>query len=138
MQVTLSCADDQATIRFEGVTVGLQESPFSNLPGAWLILGESGMLAGIRITALDPLCPYELRKAIGKNAGCEIRIDLLTPFDASCDMGYIYLEKRGPAPVAFTVGSMDTGVLADIGKDGVILGFEVFTPSRRLPALANC
>ena len=47
------------------------------------------------------------------------------------------LDKRGAASVASTVGSMDSGVLVDIGKDGVILGFEIFAPSRLLPTLTN-
>ena len=52
-------------------------------------------------------------------------------------MGYISLDYRGPASVAYTVGSIGQGALIDIGKDGAILGLEVFSPSQLLPALAK-
>jgi len=137
MQVRLSCAAAEVTIHFDDAKGGIREIPVSELPGAWLLLDDVGRLSGVRITRIDALCPYELQKVIRSNAGSEVCAELQSIFDASSDMGYIYLEKRGPASVASTVCSMDTGVLADIGKDGVILGFEIFAPSRWLPALAN-
>jgi uncharacterized protein YuzE len=137
MQVTLSCAADQVTISFGEAISGLRESPVSGLSGAWLVLDDVGGLSGVRITRIDALCPYELRKVIRRSVGSEVRAELQSTFDASCDMGYIYLDKRGSASVASIVGSMDSGVLVDIGKDGVILGFEILAPSRLLPALAN-
>jgi uncharacterized protein YuzE len=137
MQVTLLCAADHVTIYFEKAIGGTRESPVSELPGVWFVLNEVGRLSGIRITRIDALCPYELQKVIRSSAGSEVRAELQSTYDASSDMGYIYLDKRDPASVASTVGSMDTGVLADIGKDGVILGFEIFSPSLLLPALAN-
>jgi uncharacterized protein YuzE len=137
MQVTLSCAADEVAIYFGDTRSGLHESPISGLSGAWLILDDVGRVSGVRITGIDASCPYELRKVIQRNIGSEVRAELQSTFDASCDMGYVYLDKRGPASVASTVGSMDSGVLVDIGKDGVVLGFEIFAPSRLLPALAN-
>src|SRR5262249_51786743 len=121
MQVTLSCAADNVTIYFDHAIVGTRESPISELPGACLVIDDVGRISGLRITKIGALCPYELQKVIRSNAGSEVRAELQSTFDASSDMGYIYLEKRGPASVATTVGNMDTGVLADIGKDGVIL-----------------
>lgn len=137
MRVTLACAADHVTIHFEDAKGGTRETPVSELPGTWLVLDEVGKLSSVRITRIDTLCPYEFRKVIRSNAGSEVRAELQSTFDASCDMGYIYLDKRGAASVASTVGSMDSGVLVDIGKDGVILGFEIFAPSRLLPTLAN-
>jgi uncharacterized protein YuzE len=125
------------TIYFEDAIGETRESPISELPGAWLVLDNLGRLLGVRITKIDALCPYELQKVIRNNAGSEVRAELQSTFDAASDMGYIYLEKRCPGSVASTVGSMDTGVLADIGRDGMILGFEIFAPSRLLPALVN-
>lgn len=137
MRVTLCCHSDRVTIRFAPTTAAGREYPVVDLPGAWLVVDEVGRLCGLRVTGLDALCPYELRKVIRANAGGEIQAELHSTYDSSCDMGYINLDRRGPASVAYTVGSIDQGVCIDIGKDGVILGLELFSTSQLLPTLAG-
>ncbi|MFL5328289.1 MAG: DUF2283 domain-containing protein [Gemmataceae bacterium] len=83
---------------------------------------------------LVALCPYELAKVVHQNAGRRITAQLNATYDQSCDMGYVYLDKREPASVDYTV-NMNLEVCVDVGKDGVVIGLEVFSPSRRLPLL---
>ena len=129
MRVTLSCHSDEVLIGFAPTTAASRENPVADLPGVWLVLDELGTLCGLRVIGLDALCPYELRKVIQENAGGEVQAELHSSYDSSCDMGYISLDRRGPASIAYTVGRIDQGVCIDIGKDGVILGLELFSPS---------
>ena len=135
MRVTLSCRSDQVAIQFEAQRVAAYESPVAELQGASLVFDDLGTLSELRVRGIESLCPYELKKVIQGNMNREIQVDLHSTYDSSCDMGYIYLDRRGPASVAYTVVS-DEGVCIDIGTDGVILGLEIFSPSKFLPALA--
>jgi uncharacterized protein YuzE len=90
---------------------------------------------GIRLVSLRELCPYELAKVAHANVGKTIAAEVLASYDASCDMGYVYLDQRGPASVDYAVDAQH-GVNIDVGKDGTVLGLEILFPSHCLPELA--
>ncbi|GEM_PF-4277478 len=136
MVVTLQCEEDELTLWFSPPLTACIEAGIERLPNGWLLVDQTGALKGLRLVGLRDLCPYELAKVARANAGHTITAELLASYDASCDMGYVYLDKRGPASVDYTVDAQH-GVYIDIGKDGAVLGLEIFSPSHRLPELAR-
>ena len=136
MQVTLVCNNDELIIWFAPAIKAPREIPVGNLPHAWLRYDQGGTLKALRMAGLKTQCPYELAKIVRTNMGSEIHAILQTTYDSSCDMGYIYLDYRGPSSVDFSIDT-DGGVVIDIGKDGAVLGLELFSPSLLLPELVQ-
>jgi uncharacterized protein YuzE len=136
MHVTLACGTDELTIWFARPAIPPRETAVDQLPNVRLLFDRAELKA-IRMLGLRTVCPYELAKVTCAHAGTEVQAELPSSYDSSCDMGYIHLDMRGPASVDYTIATPG-GVCIDIGKDGAILGFEVFSPSSVLPELCKC
>ena len=136
MHVTLCCDEDEFVIWFAEPLPNAREIPVGDHANVRLVLDEHKVLKGVRLLGLRDVCPYELAKVARVNAGQIIKAELRASYDSSCNMGYVYLDYRGPGSVAETVPT-DFGLNIDIGKDGNVVGLEVFSASRILPELAT-
>lgn len=137
MNATLECGIDALTIWFGPVTPSADALPIDDLPRCQLLIDDSREICGFRFGPGGlPLCPRGLPMiAAGPDHGSRPVVDLETRYDPCCDMGYIYLEKRGPGS---SRSQIDCGiVILDVGDDGVIIGIEVFSPSQNMPRLAS-
>jgi uncharacterized protein YuzE len=132
--VVISCGEKEATIWFAISKDAVRVKAIDEVGSAELLFQDTA-LKGLRFRQLSGLCPYELAKTIRAHAGANIEAELPASYDATCDMGYVYLEERGPASVAHTVCASNVNI--DVGRDGAIVGLEVFSPSTTLPKLAN-
>jgi len=113
-----------------------QATPVDGLPECEILFDHRRTLCGFRFRSdLTKLCPYELAKLSTNHSVAQIVATIQTTYDSSCDMGYMYFDKRGAGSVK---RSIDCGsVVIDIGDDGAIIGVEVFSPSDTLPALTT-
>ena len=136
MNVALTCGSDELTIWFPAPDERVHSCPIEGLPKCRLLFRDADELQGFQFCSdLKNLCPYELAKVAAANQGSQINAQLESTFDPSCDMGYIHFDNRGPASVQ---RSIDCGtVILDVGNDGVIIGIEVFSPTRILPILVE-
>jgi uncharacterized protein YuzE len=134
MHVTLQCGDDDLTIWLPSWAEIVHVEFVERIPNVRLLFGNNDILRGVAFDSdLRTLCPYELAKVASSNVGNDIQADLQSTYDSSVDMGYVYLDKRGAASVAYSV---DCGrVILDVGKDGAVIGIELFSPSTLLPEL---
>jgi hypothetical protein len=98
LRVTLSCGADEVTIWFAPAAGPLSDVAVKELPNAWLLVSGKRLKA-LRLVGLKSTCPYELAKVAIAHAGGELQAELTATFDPSCDMGYIYLDQRGPGSV---------------------------------------
>jgi len=136
MNVTLECGHDELTMWFGNRTPSAQAIPVDGMPQCELLFEHHRTLCGFRFRSeVAKSCPYELAKLSANNSGKQIVATIRSTFDSSCDMGYLYFDKRGAGSVK---RSIDCGsVVADIGEDGAIIGLEVFSPSETLPMLTS-
>ena len=136
MNVTLDCGQDDLTMWFGAAEPSAQATPVDGLPQCEILIDHGRTLCGFRFRSdLTKLCPYELAKLSANHSGAQIIATIQSTYDSSCDMGYLYFDKRGAGSVK---RSIDCGsVVIDIGEDGAIIGVEVFSPSDILPVLAT-
>lgn len=136
MNVTLECGDDGLTIWFGAVAGVADIVPIDDLPQCQLLIGGAREVRGLRFGSdASKLCPYELVKFTASHSGLYVTATLQSTYDSSCDMGYVYFDKRGPGSAK---RSIDCGfVVLDVGDDGAIIGIEVFSPSETMPRLAS-
>jgi len=134
MHATLQCGTDDLTIWFTSPTQKTRREHVEDFPSCGLLFDHQDVLLGISISGrLQDVCPYELAKIALSNVGNSVEAEFQSSYDSSCDMGSIYFDQRGPASVE---RSIDCGsVIIDIGKDGAVIGLELFSPSKILPAL---
>ena len=117
MLATLECGNDDITIWFSSSPSPAHRVSIEELPNCSLLFGPDDLFLGLSIgDQLQDLCPYELAKTAAANAGASVAAQFESTYDASCDMGYVYFDRRGPASVDHSV---DCGaVILDVGKDG--------------------
>ncbi len=134
MRVTLQCGADDLTIWLPSRAEIVQVESVERVPKCRLLFGRNDVLRGVVFDSdLRALCPYELAKVVSSNVGNDIQADLQSTYDSLVDMGYVYLDKRGAASVAYSV--VCGRVILDVGKDGAVIGIELFSPSTLLPEL---
>lgn len=135
MNVTLECGQDELTMWFGNPAPAARPVAVDGMPACEILIEHPRTLCGLRFRSdLAKFCPYELMKLSANNSGVQICATIQSTYDSSCDMGYLYLDERGPGSVK---RSIDCGsVVIDIGEDGAIIGVEVFSPSDTLPVLA--
>lgn len=136
MNVTLDCGQDDLTMWFGNPTPKIRAVPIDEIPQCEILIEDTRTLRGFRFRSdLATMCPYELAKLSANKSGERVAATILSTYDSSCDMGYVYFDKRGPGSVK---RSIDCGsVVIDIGEDGAVIGIEVFSPSETLPALTT-
>ena len=136
MNVTLECGQDDLTMWFGNPKPSAQATPVDGMPQCEILTEHGRRLCGFRFRSdLAKLCPYELAKLSAINSEGQIVATIQSTYDLSCDMGYLYFDKRGAGSVKH---SIDCGsVVIDIGEDGAIIGVEVFSPSDTLPVLTT-
>jgi uncharacterized protein YuzE len=134
MHAILQCGTDELTIWFSSPTPATRREGVQDFPGCTLLFDHLDVLLGLSISGqLHDLCPYELAKTASSNAGSSVDAEFQSTYDSSCDMGHIYFDQRGPASVERCA---DCGaVILDVGKDGAIIGMELFSASKTLPGL---
>jgi uncharacterized protein YuzE len=132
MRVTLQCGTDNVTIWLPSRTAIVRREAVERIPNCQLLFADYDIFRGVELESdLRTLCPYELAKVVCSNAGSDLQADLQSTYDSSANMGYLYLDKRGAGSVAYSV---DCGrVVLDVGKDGAVIGIELFSPSTLLP-----
>jgi uncharacterized protein YuzE len=136
MHVTLQCGTDALTIWLPSRAAILHAEAVERIPNCRLLFAANAVLRGIAFDSdVQALCPYKLAKVVFASAGHDVPAHLQSTYDASVDMGYVYLDKRGAGSVAYSV---DCGrVILDVGKDGAVIGIELFSPSTLLPELVD-
>jgi len=134
MHVTLQCGTDCVTICLPSRAAIVRSESVERIANCRLLFADNDVLRGVVFESdLRALCPYELAKVVSSNAGNDFQADLQSTYDSSVDMGYLYLDYRGVGSVAYSV---DCGrVILDVGKDGAVIGIELFSPSTLLPEL---
>jgi len=136
MNVTLECGQDDLTMWFGSPEPSATPLPVDGMPQCEILTDGLRVLRGFRFRSrLSQLCPYELAKLSARHFGSQMVATVQSTYDPTCDMGYIYLDKRGPGSVK---RSIDCGfVVLDVGDDGAVIGLEVLSPSEVLPLLAT-
>jgi uncharacterized protein YuzE len=134
MRVLLSCGIDDLTIWFGSLSDSVDRKLVNELPECSLIFDSQNRLRALQISAnITQLLPEKLAQIVIAHAKSQIAAELTSTYEASVDMGYIYLEERGPGCVQRCI-NCET-VILDIGKDGALIGIELFSPSTLLPEL---